>query len=381
MNRRDLLKAAVATTLIAGINAQASETRSSSSKSSGGKHLGMANIPEETKDLDTLYKEALEEGGELVVYAGGDTIDQQDFNANAFRKRFPKMKLKMNVDFSKFHDARVDIQLANSALAVDVVQLQEIQNFPRWKDDGVLLQYKPKGYSKVYEPFRDPDGYWVSICVNSFANLAHKSVKNPPIEATDYLNPEWKGKIILDYPNDDDATQFLFMKVIEKHGWQWLEKFLEQDPIFARGGQKPVDEVESGNMPLAYGVFGPLERNPEDPAVFSIPKHDPFMAWAQRAAIFKDCKHPAAAKLYLNWWLSEEQQNHWYQWPVRTDIIPKGGYKPIWEYENAYVQDFIDYMMDRGKMERFRSMLTQYIGEAKGPPSAGVLGIYPDTGH
>jgi hypothetical protein len=45
----------------------------------------------------------------------------------------------------------VDLQLANNALIPDVVQFQSIQNFPRWKEEGVLMQYKPRGWSKVVE--------------------------------------------------------------------------------------------------------------------------------------------------------------------------------------------------------------------------------------
>jgi hypothetical protein len=52
------------------------------------------------------------------------------------------------------------------------------------------------------------------------------------------------------------------------------------------------------------------------------------MAWAQRAAIFKDAKHPAAAN-------------------------------------------------DRALVERFRQQLTLYVGEVTGAPSPGWLGLHP----
>ena len=45
---------------------------------------------EETKSLDALYQDALAEGGNLVVYAGGDTPTQQDAAKNAFLAQFPK---------------------------------------------------------------------------------------------------------------------------------------------------------------------------------------------------------------------------------------------------------------------------------------------------
>jgi hypothetical protein len=36
------------------------------------------DVPEEAKSLDSLYADARHEGGKLVIYAGGDTADQQD---------------------------------------------------------------------------------------------------------------------------------------------------------------------------------------------------------------------------------------------------------------------------------------------------------------
>ncbi|MEE1830337.1 hypothetical protein [Streptomyces sp. SP17KL33] len=49
----------------------------------------------------------------------------------------------MVVDYSKYHDARVDHQLATDSLVPDVVQLQTLQDFERWKRQGVLRPYKP----------------------------------------------------------------------------------------------------------------------------------------------------------------------------------------------------------------------------------------------
>ncbi|KAJ0407182.1 hypothetical protein P43SY_001140 [Pythium insidiosum] len=75
-----------------------------------------ASVAEETKTLTQLYDEAVKEGGRLVVYHGGDTPDQQDSVANAFREAFPKVNLTMIVDYSKYHNARIDNQLETNSL-------------------------------------------------------------------------------------------------------------------------------------------------------------------------------------------------------------------------------------------------------------------------
>lgn len=76
---------------------------------------------EETRTLDELYQAALAAGGKLVIYAGGDTPTQQDGTKAAFKARFPDIDLTLIVDYSKYHDVRVDNQFATGTLVPDVV--------------------------------------------------------------------------------------------------------------------------------------------------------------------------------------------------------------------------------------------------------------------
>ena len=52
-----------------------------------------------------------------------------------------------------------------------------------------------------------------------------------------------------------------------------------------------------------------------------------IIIWPQRAAIFKTAEHPAAAKLFLNWLLSKEQQAASGGWSVRADVPQQQGLK------------------------------------------------------
>jgi ABC-type Fe3+ transport system substrate-binding protein len=334
---------------------------------------------EETKSLEQLYREAKAEGGSLIVYAGGDTATQQDGNKAAFEKAFPGITLDIVVDYSKFHDARVDNQLTTGTLVPDVVQLQTLQDFSRWKREGVLRCYKPAGFSRVHPAFKDPDGAWTGIFVDAFSTIYNvdKAGTTPPTSARDLLDPRWKGKIVSTFPNDDDAVLYLYKVIVDKYGWDWLRRFVAQDIAWVRGTQEPADRVEAGTAAVALGTDGMLTPADGVRTRFVLPKSDPFMAWAQRAAIFKDAKHPAAAKLYLSWWLDKQTQSDFYMWSVRTDVAPHAGYRPIWDYPNANVNGFDTFMADRALLERFRQQLTLYVGEVTGAPSPGWLGLHP----
>ncbi|MEU5282111.1 ABC transporter substrate-binding protein, partial [Streptomyces asoensis] len=71
---------------------------------------------EEKRSLDELYQAALAEGGKLVIYAGGDISTQADGLRTGFKSRFPDLDLTVVVDYSKYHDVRVDNQFATDTL-------------------------------------------------------------------------------------------------------------------------------------------------------------------------------------------------------------------------------------------------------------------------
>ncbi|QKJ02862.1 ABC transporter substrate-binding protein [Yersinia mollaretii ATCC 43969] len=340
-----------------------------------------ATAVQETRSLDELYRSALDEGGTVIVYAGGDTSTQQNGIKKAFEDRFPGMKLDVIVDYSKFHDARIDNQLATDSLIPDIAQLQTLQDYPRWKQDGLLLNYKPVGWDKIWPDFRDKDGAWTGVFVDAFSNVVNTTLlaqKDWPREMKDYLRPELKGRIVVTYPNDDDAVLFWFKQAVEHYGWDYVAKFNMQNPIYVRGTQAPADDVESGKAVATFSTDGALVPDAKARSRFILPEHDPFISWAQRAAIFKKAKHPEAAKLYLNWLLDKKTQKEvWYMWSVRTDVTPPEGYKPIWEYKNTSHKAFEAFMNDRAAVERFRTQIGLYLGEVKGEPSPGWLGVHP----
>lgn len=337
-------------------------------------------VLEETKSLPQLHQEALAEGGRVVVYAGGDTPDQQDFTKQAFEAAFPGVTFDVVVDYSKFHDARIDAQLEAGRLVPDVVQLQTLQDFPRWKKAGVLQPYKPAGFSKVHRAFLDPDGAWTGIASLSFS-LTHDSRQtgaNAPRTAKDLLDPRWKGRIVSTFPNDDDAVLFLYKLAVDRYGWEWLQRLVAQDVTWVRGTQAPGDQVAAGTKAITYGTAAPLVPFPGQTTRFVVPSGDePFVSYAARAAILRGAARPAAARLYLNWALSLPVQQNSFQWSVRTDVAAPAGLRKVWEYPNANLAGFEGFMADRAGTERFRQRLTLVVGEVTGPPSPGRLGPYP----
>jgi hypothetical protein len=180
--------------------------------------LGFNSAPLlETRSLDEIYHAALDEGGIVTVWHGGDEKDQQDSLKSAFENRFPGMTLNITVDLSKYLDSKIDQQLYNKDVYVDSIILQTLQDFPRWQQEGALLNYAPLGFDNIYPAFKDSiSASWYGYSI-FFWSLSWNTEKLPHLtnitSFNDFLKPEFKNQLVLTYPNDDDAVLFAFYQM------------------------------------------------------------------------------------------------------------------------------------------------------------------------
>jgi hypothetical protein len=174
--------------------------------------LSFKGAPEvETRTIDEIYEAAVAEGGVVTCWHGGDEAKQQDALKAAFEARFPKMTLNLTVDLSKYQDGDIDQQLATGGLYVDSIILQTLHDYPRWDQEGALLHYQPLDYYKLYPAYRHIRGAWHATAVYPWTLTWNTDrVADGPMEFTDFLKPEFKDKLVLTIPTDDDASLYAF---------------------------------------------------------------------------------------------------------------------------------------------------------------------------
>ncbi|RLJ37582.1 ABC transporter substrate-binding protein [Acidovorax sp. 106] len=318
--------------------------------------------------LQDLYKAAIQEGGQLTVYAGGDEVTQGFGIKAAFERQFPGMKLNLVVDLSKYHDARIEEELLRKDLKVDVAHLQTLHDFDNWAERGLLASYKPIGWDQIPTAYKDPQGRFTGLFMLTFANSYNKNMvseANAPRDYADFLKPEFKDKIIIAYPHDDDAVLYVFDKIIQKYGIEFIQKLKDNGVQWVRGTQTPRDAVEAGKYAISTGTSGTFVPAESANIRFVLPTQDPFLTWAQTGAIFKGAKHPAAAKLYMSWMLSLPVNATPRQFPLRKDVAPPAGFKTMDQY-NTSPTDFLAFMRDRARVERLKSLFERLIGPVQG---------------
>jgi ABC-type Fe3+ transport system substrate-binding protein len=337
---------------------------------------GASAVEEETKTIDELYADAVAEGGKLVMYHGGDFSTQQQTLYDAFTAAFPEVNFTLTVDYSKYHNVRIDNQLETDTLVPDLVALQTLQDFPRWAQEGKLLEYKPANFSQVYDGFRDQRGAYMAYMMFTFSFLYDESALDglaPPTSVASLVEPQWAGKIASSHPTDDDAVLFLYKRYVEKYGWNWVEDYSRQNVTFRRGSNTPNDLVVAKDEVVGVGTYTTGAPN----VTIVTGGGNEYLSWGQRIAILNKAKHPAAAKLFMNWAISEEVQKSVVNENVRVDLAANGGSSHPWEICKANVDEFPKFMEDREVVEQWRETFLLYFGEVQGEPTPGFLGVHP----
>jgi ABC-type Fe3+ transport system substrate-binding protein len=303
-----------------------------------------------------LYAKAKAEGA-VTLYVGGPTAPWEAM-AKKFGERYPGIQFQISGGFSNVLDKKIDAQIAAGKLEVDTAILQTIQDFVRWKEEGRLQNFKPAGYEQIDGSFKDPDGaYWATM-VNAIPymfNTEKVAAADVPNAATDFLKPQFAGKVVTPYPADDDVTLWTFNHIVQKYGWEWMDKYMATKPNFIQGHLGQQRSIGSGQNLVTfdsiYNITTALKKQ-NMPVESHFAGNDATPIWPLMGAVFKGAPHPNAAKLFLAWLLEPEQQIATETWSGRKDVPPPQGYKPILSYQVA--NDYKAFMTNQAQIEELR---------------------------
>ena len=329
--------------------------------------LAICPEPSPSQSLIAIYAKAKAEGA-LVLYTGGPTAPWEAA-AKEFSARYPGIAVSVTGGFSNVLDKKIDAQLAASKLEVDLAVFQTLQDFVRWKQQGMLLEFKPQGFDKIDASFKDADGAFVAVQVNAHAYAYNPNLVKPedvPRSALDFLNPRFKGKVVSCYPADDDATLYDFYSIVQKYGWSYMDRYMANQPNFIQGHLGVVRSIASGENLVTFDTIASISTDQKNLGVVQavdFPRSDPLPIWPFTAAIFKSAPHANAAKLFLSWYLSPEVQAKTGNWSPRSDVLPPYGWKPILSYK--VVNDYREFLTNTKQLEELRRRFETYTGPVK----------------
>jgi ABC-type Fe3+ transport system substrate-binding protein len=326
--------------------------------------ISAAALPLHAQTADDIYAKAKTEGA-FVLYVGGPTAPWEA-TARIFEQRYPGIKVAITGGFSNVLDKKIDQQIKDGKLEVDTAIFQTLQDFVRWKAEGQLLPYKPPGFDAIDQSFKDADGAFYGVMVNAMPymyNTQHVAASDVPNSAPDFLKPQFKGRMVTPYPADDDATLWLFHKIVLKYGWDYMDKYMANKPNFIQGHLGQQRSIASGQNWVTFdAIFNitEVEKKAGKPVESHFSTIDATPIWPLTGAIFKNAPHPNAAKLFLGWLLEPAQQAATGTWSSRKDVPPPQGFKPIFDYPVA--NDYRSFLVNETQLIALRKRFEGYTG-------------------
>ncbi|MBI4287637.1 MAG: extracellular solute-binding protein [Chloroflexi bacterium] len=181
------------------------------------------------------------------------------------------------------------------------------------KDLPVLRE---KDVWKVEPTFLDPDGQVLAAYPTFMQSLVNTRLVKPeeePKSWNDLLQPKWKGKILFTDPVVSSNAYIIFQPLVRTGilNEDYLQKLGAQDLQFVTGPAEGVQKLSRGESPLFVSSQAIDASNAvrEGAPIKIFDLKEGTAGQAIMMTVIKDGPHPNAARLFANWWLSQEGQS------------------------------------------------------------------------
>ncbi|MSP39817.1 MAG: extracellular solute-binding protein [Deltaproteobacteria bacterium] len=271
--------------------------------------------------IDAARKEA-----KMVFYTSVETEFARSLTA-AFEAKYPFIKTDI---FRSTHDkvfSRMNVERQTNTYIADVVSVGEFETYHMQKK-GFIQPYASPFAASYPDGFKDPNGYWTDLYDNLIAtayNTTRVKRDEIPKRYEDLLHPRWKGRMVLDQNEDRWFANMLHL-MGEKKGMEFMQALAKQN-VAIRGGRSLVTQLlAAGEFDLqivAYWYRPQLMKKqgaPVDWVAF-----EPAIIALHPISMIQKAPHPNAAKLFIDFALSDEGQKIFIQ---RGRESAKPGLKP-----------------------------------------------------
>jgi len=274
----------------------------------------------------------------VTWYVSQTDAEQAEAMGKAFTAASPGIRVDVVRVTGQIAFQRLQMDIKNKTPHCDVFSGSDISHFAILKDQGQLLPFAPDNAAKMAPTYRalSSDGYYY---VNNAARfvLIRRTDRVPdaiaPKTWTDLLDPRWKGQIATAHPAFSGGMGTWVLAVAKTHGWSYFEKLAENNPRIGRSAVDPVTLLTAGEC-LVSPTYGPAAYHGIDKGspITVDQAADGAVVVVFPSAIPAAAPHPEAAKLFLNWLLSEEVSRRTSadgSDPVIAGVAPRKGVPPL----------------------------------------------------
>ncbi|HEX7229588.1 MAG TPA: extracellular solute-binding protein [Candidatus Binatia bacterium] len=260
-------------------------------------------------DLAAIAANAKQEK-QVVWYTTTSAGDNQAVVAG-FTKKYPFLKVEVLRSTGEKLRQRILTEASASQFFSDVASVSSME-MGLLKSKNLLQAYDPPEAAGYPAATKDKEKFFTAIYARNFVmgyNTAAVPEKDRPKDWPDLLDPKWKGR----FGMDEEEFEW-YGTLVDYWGREKAAKYMKalsaQQPTLRRGHNLLAQLLAAGEFPIAI-VF-PFEveqlKRRGAPVDWSNTS-DPIVTSINVVALSTKAPHPNAAKLLINYVLSEEGQS------------------------------------------------------------------------
>jgi iron(III) transport system substrate-binding protein len=299
--------------------------------------LGAATLAvwaRETRASLAAIQDAAAKEGTLTWYTGQTDAEKAERLGKAFTARYPGIRVAVIRTTGQVAYQRLLLDIKNKTPQCDVFSTTDISHMPALNERKELLGYTPpnaEGMVPAFKSLSDPGWWYVTNASRYFLMYNTDKIKpeDAPTRWTDLLLPKYKGRVAVGHPAFSGCTGAWALSLQKVHGWEFFEKLAKNNPRVGRSAIDPVTLMSAGEA-----LIGPSSANTAYQAIDRgnpvqvVHPQDGLVVCVTPSAIPAAAPHPNAAKVFLDWMLSEEFSRLMSAdgtEPVRDGVSPRPG--------------------------------------------------------
>jgi iron(III) transport system substrate-binding protein len=246
---------------------------------------------------------------ELVIYGTAQAHQMQRY-LKPFNQQYPFLQTKYTRSTGESLTSKILAEASGRQLAADVVLINNYTHRIFMKKN-LIVPYMTSAVKSFPAGLADPNGYWIGFYMVPYAieyNTRMVDKNEIPKSYDDLLQPRWKGRMSLE-KEEYLVTQAHLNYLGKDKAVDYFRKLARQDLALVKGHSQQTVLLSAGEFSLVvYNDIARTEEYKKKGAPVNWVDAEPHITVVVAAGMTRESKHPAAAKLFLDFVASEAGQ-------------------------------------------------------------------------
>ncbi|MBB3998335.1 ABC transporter substrate-binding protein [Aureimonas pseudogalii] len=267
-----------------------------------------------------VHAPAMAQAGKLVLYTSQPNEDAQA-TVDAFEAAHPGIDVEWVREGTTKVMAKLQAEFAAGSPQPDLLLIADSVTMEGLKRDGRLMPYEGADVAGFEAGLVDRDKTYFSTKLITTGFMTNARAEGAPKSWHDLVKPEFASQVTMPSPLTSGAALVHVAALAQNadFGWPYIEALAKNGTTASGGNGAVMKSVAGGEK--AYGVivdYLPIREAAKGAPVAFVFPTEGVSAVTEPVAILKTAKNPEAAKLFVDFLMSEEGQK----------LAAKQGYLP-----------------------------------------------------